>query len=974
MRSSFSSRAHFSLLLLVFATFTLLVLTSTSTLAYTTPHRSLVDHWNPSRALLSDKRAYSPRPTPEPRPDSLSFLMATYNSNELPELVSKRAGACYGSGTTAAQINNYFATNRALAGVLLLCPGAVLSITQTILFTAANQGIQTEGGSAVPLASRARLNLVNASISTVIQASNCAYCNDLLLDNLIIDGGRVALGSLAKGAGLLELGGISQRHTVTNCQLQNCRGWTSLHFTEGSGNSCVGAIANNNVIGPSGDSYDVGKAADGISLSCRGSTIQGNTIFDATDGAIVIFGSPGSDVSGNIISSVNKVLLGGINMVDYAPWAGDCKLLKQHLFFFHPLIELILLSSSFHASDTGVLVHDNSFTASGAQMKIGIAQGLVVWTDRRDVNFGAAVYSNTFGGADMTFGMAVAGVQDWSVTENTALASARFRGNLLCYVADTTSPGEAPNSAFIPGGTCTAPEPPDAATSDWRSSGYCLQDSAVRILVGQTNHSTSNTIGSCTSFCTQMQFYYAGVENGNQCFCSNAIAQGPGFGYPRATSTCNKACTGNPAELCGGLDYGLFLYYDASRIAAPLISSPSSSSSFSTSSRASTSVTSSRSSSTVSRSSTSISSSRTSSTFSRSSTSISTSTSSSTISPSSTTSSRSSTLSSSTTPSPSALPPSHGYSSLGCIQDVSSYVLQGYNFASNSMTVALCTSTCQSRSFAYAGLEYGQECRCGNSIVTSGGGGLSLKASSCSMSCAGDSTSKCGGWYAISLYYSSSIHSSVSVSSKSVAASPTSSASIPSSSGWSSGTCLTDDSSRLLTGISTSSSSMTPAACQSYCSAYAYAGTEFSTQCYCGNYFTATSGHGQPSTGCSSSCAGDSSQKCGGSWAIRVYSKSSSSPSWSSTSCVTDGANSNRLLKSYYFQSSSMTNALCQSTCQSRSYVYAATQYSNECYCSNTLSTSSTAGQASTSCNSQCAGDSTQICGGSYAASLSTFA
>lgn len=63
------------------------------------------------------------------------------------------------------------------------------------------------------------------------------------------------------------------------------------------------------------------------------------------------------------------------------------------------------------------------------------------------------------------------------------------------------------------------------------------------------------------------------------------------------------------------------------------------------------------------------------------------------------------------------------------------------------------------------------------------------------------STSKCGGWYAISLYYSSSIHSSVSVSSKSVAASPTSSASIPSSSGWSSGTCLTDDSSRLLTGI-----------------------------------------------------------------------------------------------------------------------------------------------------------------------------
>ena len=88
------------------------------------------------------------------------------------------------------------------------------------------------------------------------------------------------------------------------------------------------SVVKNNVIGPSGESYGVGKIADGISLSCRGSTVQGNTIvrlvktsiplspsyphpcfeisqFDATDGAIVIFGSPGSDVSGNVISSVN---------------------------------------------------------------------------------------------------------------------------------------------------------------------------------------------------------------------------------------------------------------------------------------------------------------------------------------------------------------------------------------------------------------------------------------------------------------------------------------------------------------------------------------------------------------------------------------------------------------------------------------------------------------------------------------------
>lgn len=39
--------------------------------------------------------------------------------------------------------------------------------------------------------------------------------------------------------------------------------------------------------------------ADGISLSCKGSTVFNNTIIGATDGGIVVFGSPGSWVHGN---------------------------------------------------------------------------------------------------------------------------------------------------------------------------------------------------------------------------------------------------------------------------------------------------------------------------------------------------------------------------------------------------------------------------------------------------------------------------------------------------------------------------------------------------------------------------------------------------------------------------------------------------------------------------------------------------
>jgi len=63
------------------------------------------------------------------------------------------------------------------------------------------------------------------------------------------------------------------------------------------------------------------------------------------------------------------------------------------------------------------------------------------------------------------------------------------------------------------------------------------------------------------------------------------------------------------------------------------------------------------------------------------------------------------------------------------------------------------------------------------------------------------STSDCGGWYTMSLYYSQPVLSSISASSTSAAASATSSAPVPAASGWSAGTCVTDGSSpRLLTG------------------------------------------------------------------------------------------------------------------------------------------------------------------------------
>jgi len=63
----------------------------------------------------------------------------------------------------------------------------------------------------------------------------------------------------------------------------------------------------NNDIGPCGtDKFQ--EWADGISLSCANSLVYQNDIVDATGGAIVISGSPGSQILDNTIS-VEKVCI-----------------------------------------------------------------------------------------------------------------------------------------------------------------------------------------------------------------------------------------------------------------------------------------------------------------------------------------------------------------------------------------------------------------------------------------------------------------------------------------------------------------------------------------------------------------------------------------------------------------------------------------------------------------------------------------
>jgi hypothetical protein len=97
----------------------------------------------------------------------------------------------------------------------------------------------------------------------------------------------------------------------------------------------------------------------------------------------------------------------------------------------------------------------------------------------------------------------------------------------------------------------------------------------------------------------------------------------------------------------------------------------------------------------------------------------------------------------------------------------------------------------------------------------------------------------------------------------------------PQSSGWASLGCYTDStSSRTLPVIASpagGSAALTNALCQSTCKSLGYvlAGTEYSGECYCGNYISST---GKPATsGCDMTCHGDAAQKCGGSDRLSLF-------------------------------------------------------------------------------------------------------
>ena len=74
----------------------------------------------------------------------------------------------------------------------------------------------------------------------------------------------------------------------------------------------------------------------------------------------------------------------------------------------------------------------------------------------------------------------------------------------------------------------------------------------------------------------------------------------------------------------------------------------------------------------------------------------------------------------------------------------------------------------------------------------------------------------------------------------------------------------------------------------------------------------------------------------------------------------------NRDLTGFSFHAPNMTKELCMTTCQQKGFQYAGLQYSSYCFCGNSYGN---LGKAN-NCNMPCAGNKSEICGGSWANSV----
>ncbi|KAM0285986.1 hypothetical protein ACHAQH_001175 [Verticillium albo-atrum] len=507
-------------------------------------------------------------------------------------------------------------------------------------------------------------------------------------------------------------------------------------------------------------------------------------------------------------------------------------------------------------------------------------------------------------------------------------------------------------SSVIPSATSSRPPSTTATTFSPTSSIYRRQTMgpynlvscwseppAARALTGASFAYDGMTLESCLSNCTG--FDYWGTEYGRECYCGDTLHSGSAAA---PLADCGMPCSGDGTQYCGGGNR-IELYRT-------------------TATKASTSTT--------------------------------------------------------AAAGPTRAPSVAGFVRVGCQTDATGVrALNGATTAGDDMTLDKCADFCSA--FTYFGAEYGRECWCGNALDSSSS---PAPVEECSMKCAGNPLQFCGAGNRLELYratasssttlatstVTSSVESSVKLSEASSSApppslppssssggasssavstatsssvvtssavsstaSPTGPAPVPTISPFTLVGCQTEATSvpRALSAKFTTSSSMTLAACAAFCTGYRYFGTEYASECYCGNNLHLSSS-AAPLDDCAMPCVGDPSTHCGGPNRLTLYQDPARAlttpdeprqPAFAGDfvwfGCRSEPAGA-RALSGKERAADDMTNESCASFCDG--FVMFGTEYGRECFCGDELHAGA-AEAAEGECSMLCAGADDEFCG-----------
>ena len=288
------------------------------------------------------------------------------------------------------------------------------------------------------------------------------------------------------------------------------------------------------------------------------------------------------------------------------------------------------------------------------------------------------------------------------------------------------------------------------------------------------------------------------------------------------------------------------------------------------------------------------------------------------------------------------------FTRLGCFTDVPQRALTADFKGDDNMTVEMCADYCAP--YQYFGLEYGRECYCGN---VRDPGSVAAPDTDCSFTCAGDTTETseatetCGAGMRLDLYINDA-YTTYNPSDDAPAGTPYLG-------------CFVDTAARVLPEHIISADDMTPAVCAANCAGYAYFGTQWGRECYCGNVAPA-----EAAADCNMPCVGDTTQMCGASMRLSVYGPAGSVltnldtvADFAYSGCYVDAIDA-RTLTGSTITSTNMTPTTCAAICAD--YHYFGLEDGDQCFCGMDLDLA--AKTSETQCQLKCSGDSSLGCGG----------